>query len=221
MMLNSLSRLDKLWEAVYSFYKQEYERRESLLCIGVHDYDHIYRVWDNVKRIEGNNDKINKVNWELLQAAAILHDIGYLVSTCNDLTVESHVEESILKSEGYLRVLLFTSEEIVAIQNIISGHHSNQYDQLSLEQKILIIADQLDLLGLDGTLREFIRLSSENQNRDELAEAIRKKSSLRFEKLLKFKVCDDLILEKWKQSDSYLEKIINAGSQRIRRKSGD
>jgi len=200
-----------LWNDVVSYYLQEYQRHKSLLQIGVHSYDHIYRVWSSVKIIESYNDIEERVNFELIQAAAILHDIGYLGATNITHAPSDHVTRSVIISKEFLQTLLFTDREIDCIQKIISGHHNDQYSQLTLEQKILLVADQLDLLGLDGTLREFIRASSKYQNRDEMAEKILNKSRQRYAKLIKLKIGEKLIIKKWRQSKRYLSQIINTG----------
>ena len=215
------ARLDKLWDNVMSFYEKEGNTHASLLDINIHGCDHIYRVWNNVRQIENHGDLDEKVNYELTQAAAILHDIGYLLIDSNNVLHEDHAKESMNLSETFLRNLSFSDNEIALVQKIIGSHHSDQFGQMSLEQKILLLADQLDLLGLDGILREFIRLSSTHQNRDKMAKIIFQKSSQRYKKLVKLKICQKLLREKWHQSEDYLMKIIDAGYQTTSYKTGD
>jgi HD superfamily phosphodiesterase len=220
MEMLPLPRLDKLWNDVVLYYMQEQQRHKSLFYIGIHGCDHIYRVWSNVKVIKNNNDSDERVNYELLQAAAILHDIGYLDAASLNHS-EEHVKKSVLMSREFLQTPLFTEEETETIQKIISAHHNDQYNQMSLEQKMLLVADQLDLLGLDGTLREFIRASTKYQDRDEMAVEILKKSRRRYTKLLELKIGEKLIVEKWRQSESYLLQIINTGHRRTLIQNGE
>jgi HD superfamily phosphodiesterase len=206
MKPNSLSRLNKLWERVAAFYIQKRTSLDSSLNIGIHDRDHIYRVWKNVKRIE-QADSAARIDYELVQAAAILHDIGYADAP------EAHVQRSVAMSKDFLQELLFSEEEIAVVQETIGGHHNNQYHEMSPEQKILLVADQLDLLGLDGMLREFIRAASKGQNRDEIAQAILQKSSQRYAKLAELRISEQFVTEKWRESEKFLSQIIATGPQ--------
>lgn len=210
MKSNSLSRLNKLWERVAAFYAQERTRQE----IGIHDCDHIYRVWGNVKQIE-QDESDRSINYELIQAAAILHDIGYLDITEINLAPETHPKRSVIMSRDFLQDLLFSEEEIAIVQEIIGGHHNDQYYEMNTEQKVLLVADQLDLLGLDGMLREFIRAASKGQNRDEIARVILQKSSQRYAKLVQLQIAEQFVTEKWRESEKYLSQIIARGPQKL------
>ncbi len=213
-MMNSenSSRLDKLWNKVFSFYTAKCRQDDVLMRLGVHSYDHVYRVWNNVKIINKVNKLSTHGDYEILQAAAILHDIGYLEISDIANALEEHVEKSMSMSDGFMQNL-FSDDETDSVKRIISGHHSTVFEKMSFEQKILIIADQIDLLGLDGTLREFMRDASQHRNRDEIARKILDKTKKRADKLIKFNICEELIRERLLESERFLLQVINCGPQ--------
>jgi HD superfamily phosphodiesterase len=213
MHADRLARPEKLWSEILSVYLQTAKLPGTMSYVGIHDYDHVYRVWENVKSLRQHLDMDNGLNFELIEFAAILHDIGYLFPPAASQSVQDHVSRSVAVCESYLRSISCVDSEIAAVKEIIREHHNDLSATMNMEKKVLIVADQLDLLGMDGTLREFIRMSSSNQNRDEMAKIIIHKSQQRYEKLVQFHICDALVTERWQQSEEYLQMIIMHGHQ--------
>lgn len=210
MNSENLSRLDQLWSKVFSFYVVKCRQDDVLIRLGIHSYDHVYRVWNNVKLIIDVHKLSTHSDYEIVQAAAILHDIGYLNNFDIANALEEHVKKSMSMSDEFMQNL-FSDDEIVSVKRIISSHHGTAFEEMNLEQKILIIADQIDLLGLDGTVREFMRDTSLHRNRDEIARKILDKTQKRAVRLFKFNICEELIRERLLESERFLLQVINCG----------
>jgi uncharacterized protein len=123
------------------------QRELSRSQLGAHAYDHSMRVYSlSMQLCEGL-----QVNTRVLEAAALLHDVGRSRET------DSGVSHSILSGEmsrEYLRELGYTSEEIQHVVDAIRTHrYSENIQPTSLEGQILSDADKLDAMGAIGVYR--------------------------------------------------------------------
>jgi len=114
-----------------------------------HDYQHIMRVMNNAMLIsEGLS-----VNYDILLASILLHDISY-----KDKPSKTHHIESADIASSLLLEYGFEEDIIGSIHHAIINHNRsfNPYDEvekMSLEAKILCDADTLDALGAIGLIR--------------------------------------------------------------------
>lgn len=114
---------------------------------GAHTFEHTMRVYTLSMRI---GDGL-PVNIRVLQAAALLHDVG------RPRESESGVSHSILSGEmskPLLQELGYTESEIEQILDAIRAHRfSEGIEPNSIEGKILSDADKLDAMGAIGVYR--------------------------------------------------------------------
>lgn len=112
--------------------------------------------WGHVKRVYHNCLKIAKyysnVNYRILEAAALLHDI---YQPYNEK--KNHAVLSAQKAREILQSLNFNNDEIDKITQIIKEHSSENPDikPSSIEAKILFDADKIDGVGAVGIARVF------------------------------------------------------------------
>jgi HD superfamily phosphodiesterase len=146
-------------------------------------------------------DQRGQVLSDLVQAAAMLHDLGYSQLTEPETERREHINYSIKLCVDPLRQVGFTKDEITRVQSIILSHHETDHSAKSLEQKILYIADKLDMIGLDGTMRMFMRYASSISNRDQIAQRLLNEMSKRIiEDFLRVGVCRDIIELRWAET---------------------
>ena len=138
--MNNLKRLE---EKVKSFLQ---------LAPSCHDWDHTFRVFNNARQIAEQENKTSNVNLLMVQAAALLHDIG----RPEELKKEGKICHAVL---GYtmapqiLKQCGFTDENlIVNIAECIKRHRfrGNNKKPETIEQKIIFDADKLDSIGAVG-----------------------------------------------------------------------
>lgn len=114
-----------------------------------HDWFHIERVVATAKRISKKEKNANKF---LVEAAALLHDIGDW-----KLNSSGRTEEEILRS--VCKKLALENEDskrlIEIIINMSFSANIGKKKQLSLEGQIVQDADRLDALGAIGVSRAF------------------------------------------------------------------
>ena len=115
--------------------------------LGAHAYDHSMRVYSLAMQLS----KGLQVNTRVLEAAALLHDVGRARED------ESGVSHSILSGEmsrEYLRELGYSAGEIQHVVDAIRTHRfSEKVEPTSLEGQILSDADRLDAIGAIGVFR--------------------------------------------------------------------
>jgi uncharacterized protein len=96
-----------------------------------------------------------QVNMRVLEAAALLHDIG------RQREAESNISHSLLSgimSQECLRDLEYTKEEIEEIVDAIRTHrYSENIEPNSIEGQILSDADKIDALGAIGIYRAIVQ----------------------------------------------------------------
>jgi uncharacterized protein len=124
-----------------------------------HKMDHILRVY-NLCLLLAKNEK---VDLDVLKAAALLHDIA---RTKEDLDTTGKIDHALLGAEmagPILRNLEFPEEKIQNIKDcIISHRYRNDHEPKTLEAKILFDADKLDTIGATGIARSFVWIGKNN-----------------------------------------------------------
>jgi uncharacterized protein len=117
-----------------------------------HSMDHILRVYNLCGRL-GRGEKID---WQVLKAAALLHDIG---RTKEDGDKSGQTDHAVVGAEmagKILRKLGFSDKKIEHIKHCILTHRYRRSDRPETkEAKILFDADKLDSLGAIGVARSF------------------------------------------------------------------
>ncbi len=127
-----------------SYVKQALEDAE-----GGHDWWHIYRVWNNAKLI----NKEENANLFIVELGALLHDIADSKFYNGDETIGPR------KAANFLRSINIDDDIIIHIENIIhnisfkGGHVKQNFHSLELD--IIQDADRLDAIGAIGIARTF------------------------------------------------------------------
>ena len=125
-----------------------------LTCMddSAHDAEHIYRVLSNAMVIAREE---TDVNYDILIAACLLHDIGR-----PDQIRDPSLCHAAVGSEKAYHFLLnggFTQDFASAVRDCIRTHRFRKNDQPeSLEAKILFDADKLDVVGAIGIARTLV-----------------------------------------------------------------
>jgi len=113
-----------------------------------HGVDHVLRVRDLALAIA---EKVREpVDREVLELAALLHDIGRLSTDTNHAERSAEIARILLELADYPR------DKIDVIVNAILAHsYTSRVEAMSIEAKILSDADKLDALGAIGIARVF------------------------------------------------------------------
>jgi uncharacterized protein len=120
--------------------------RMSALEGTAHSYAHV----DRVVKIAAILAEKEQADMELVQAAALLHDIGRAVGEPHNETGAKLASEILKTSTNY------PQERIERIAKIVLRHPIAFRDRLeTLEEKIVWDADKIDLLGVIGITRVF------------------------------------------------------------------
>ncbi|MFA5208156.1 MAG: HD domain-containing protein [Candidatus Paceibacterota bacterium] len=118
-----------------------------------HKIDHVLRVY-NLCLLLAKNEK---VDLDILKAAALLHDIA---RTKEDKDTTGKIDHALLgaeMAEPILKKLKFPEEKIQIIKDcIISHRYRNDHEPKTIEAKILFDADKLDTIGATGIARSFV-----------------------------------------------------------------
>jgi uncharacterized protein len=116
---------------------------------GGHDWWHIHRVWVNAKRIAASE----KVNLEVVELAALLHDIADAKFHNNDDEIGEQVARKFLETEGVSAQIV---EQVCYIIRHISfkGGKENP-PEMTAELAVVQDADRLDAIGAIGIARAF------------------------------------------------------------------
>lgn len=124
----------------------------SCMDDSAHDAEHIYRVLSNAMVIAREE---TDVNYDILIAACLLHDIGR-----PDQIRDPSLCHAAVGSEKAYHFLLnggFTQDFASAVRDCIRTHRFRKNDQPeSLEAKILFDADKLDVVGAIGIARTLV-----------------------------------------------------------------
>jgi uncharacterized protein len=111
-----------------------------------HDFDHVLRVVtmaDRIARAEG-------AEWDVVRAAALLHDIGLDEGRAGHETSAAHRAMEILREHGYDRAFCEKVAHAIEAHRFRSGPAPQ-----TLEAKVLFDADKLDAIGAIGVARAF------------------------------------------------------------------
>lgn len=114
---------------------------------GAHSYEHTLRVRELCRYIGAAEG----ADFEVLEAAALLHDIG---RPEEEVTGESHATVGANMAVTFLATTTFPKEKLAQVASAIRTHRfSEQLPPESLEGKILSDADKLDAMGALGLAR--------------------------------------------------------------------
>ena len=117
-----------------------------------HGFDHTERVYHMAVKIA----KAEKVDLEIVKAAALLHDVGRSKED-SDKGI-CHAEESAKMAPGILKEIGFPEYKINAVLHCIKVHrYSKQLKAETKEAAIIQDADRLDALGAISVGRVFSR----------------------------------------------------------------
>lgn len=129
------------------------------LSCSAHDMDHIMRVYNLCLLLA----KAQKIDREVLEASALLHDIA---RTREDQDKTGQTDHAILGAEmakPILEKLKFSPAKIEHIQSCIISHRSKTNAKPeTLEAKILFDADKLDVIGAIGIARALTWIGRHN-----------------------------------------------------------
>jgi uncharacterized protein len=132
------SDLEALWTIV--------KEKMSVLEGTAHSFAHVNRVV-KIAAILAEKEKADR---ELVQTAALMHDIGYAVGEPHNKTGAALASDILKQSTNC------PEEKIEKIIKIILHHPIAFRDRLeTLEEKVVWDADKIDLLGVIGIVRVF------------------------------------------------------------------
>jgi len=130
---------------------------EELKECSAHNIDHVMRVYNLALKIAQGE---GEVDWEVLQIATLLHDIGGAKEIADPTGKTDHAVESAKMAVPILVELGFSAAKIKHIQECIVSHrYKTEAKPQTLEAKILFDADKLDALGAIGIARVFAWIS--------------------------------------------------------------
>jgi len=114
-----------------------------------HGFDHVVRVWRLAMRI----GKEEGADLEVLQAAALLHDVG---RPAEQATGACHAEVSAAMAREILGARGIPAARIDAVADAIARHrYRGDLPPESLEARVLFDADKLDAIGAIGVARAY------------------------------------------------------------------
>lgn len=126
------------------FVKQKLENAE-----GGHDWFHIERVYKNSLLIA----KEEHCSLEIVQLAALLHDIADSKFNDGDETVGPKVAKAFLESQKVAEEIIFNVISIIENISFKGGNFESKFN--SIELQIVQDADRLDAIGAIGIARTF------------------------------------------------------------------
>lgn len=131
-------------QTTVQFVKQQLANAE-----GGHDWFHIERVWKNAQLIA----KTEGGNLEVIELAALLHDIADYKFHNGDETIGTRKAENFLESIHVERAIIDQVVFVIEYVSFKGGH--NETEHPTLELKIVQDADRLDAIGAIGIARTF------------------------------------------------------------------
>lgn len=135
-------------------YKEIENYMKSCVKETAHDREHIYRVLGNCIKIAENE---TDVDYDILLAAALLHDIG------RDGKKKKHNEIGAEMAEEFLKTTAFPQNKLGFVCDAIRTHNNESYGkQETIEAKILYDADKLDAVGIMGISRSLMGIGNYN-----------------------------------------------------------
>ncbi len=136
--------------------RELYQKLETfMLCAmsdSAHDKEHIYRVLNNALVIATEEEK---VNYDILISACLLHDIGRPDQIANPTLCHATVGSE--KAYQFLLENGFSPADAAHIRDCIRTHRFRKEDKPeTIEAKILFDADKLDVVGAVGIARTLV-----------------------------------------------------------------
>jgi len=126
-----------------------------------HKMDHVMRVYNLCLFLAKNE----RVDLDVLKAAALLHDIARNKEDKDKTGKVDHAILGAIMAEPILRDLNFPEQKIQAIKDCIVSHrYRNDHEPKTIEAKILFDADKLDTIGAVGVARSFVWIGKNNAN---------------------------------------------------------
>jgi uncharacterized protein len=121
-----------------------------------HGFDHVLRVWRMAERI----GREEGADMQILQAAALLHDVGRAEEA---RTGVCHAQASAAQARQILRA--YPPEQVEAVAQAIAQHRFRGGQRpTSLEAQVLFDADKLDAIGAIGVARAYAIAGAQNQH---------------------------------------------------------
>ena len=124
-----------------------------------HNMEHVMRVYKNAREIAKNE----KADMEVVEIAALLHDIGSENEIKDSTGKTDHAIESAKLAKPFLQKLKIPEEKIQHILDcIISHRYRTENKPKTLEAKIVFDADKLETTGAIGVARIFMWTGKNN-----------------------------------------------------------
>lgn len=153
------------------------EMKKAPTLSEAHNIGYIRRVWRNATRIAENLT----VDWEILLAAVILHDLGrhYPEGSGQHGPVSAPIARRVLER------IQFPADKIEAVIRAIHFHDEtfSSQDRPALEAKVLYDADKLDAFGAVGITRSLAFFARSGKTLDEICKIMSENLALRFQTL--------------------------------------
>lgn len=137
-------KMENLIENTVKFVKEKLEGAEA-----GHDWFHIERVWKLSKKIA----ETENCNLEVVELAALLHDIADPKFHNGDESIALHISREFLEGQQAPEDLI--KQVIAIIKNISFKNRGEAPDNLPIELKIVQDADRIDAIGAIGIARTF------------------------------------------------------------------
>lgn len=138
--------------------------KEQMSKLGVHGWPHVRRVQRLCSKL---SSQVKAVNSEVVEVAALLHDVGKFAEKENNAV--DHGRVSAEMAEKFLNSIKFDKDRLVAVCHAIRVH-THRSEPHSIEAKILHDADFLDKMGAVGVATLFIRACLVDTTIEEAAE---------------------------------------------------
>lgn len=118
----------------------------------VHGADHIYRVLTNAIEIADHYKEVQGIDYDVLIAAALLHDIGREEQNSNLELCHALIGSK--KAYDFLISINWPESKAKHVSDCILTHRSRRGEvQTTVEARIIFDADKLDSIGAIGTAR--------------------------------------------------------------------
>jgi uncharacterized protein len=128
---------------------KEIVKKELQYC-SAHNFEHVLRVYNLAVKIA----KYESVDMDVIEASALLHDIGGAREIADPTGKTDHAVESAKMSEPILRDLGYSEEKIKHISDcIISHRYRTDNKPKTKEAEIVFDADKLETVGAIGVAR--------------------------------------------------------------------
>jgi len=132
---------------------------EKMMSCSAHDRDHVGRVYNLCLTLA----KGKKVDLQVLEMAALLHDVGRELEHNDKTGKTDHAKIGAGVAENLLKDLGFDEAKIEHVKECILSHRfRGKIIPKSLEAKILFDADKLDTLGAIGIARSYVWVGKNN-----------------------------------------------------------